>query len=326
MAVNITHEYGVQIPGHGVRNSNVWTRHLQRYGIRNISMFRQRVLLLWSSGHSTTVIFDIKGHCEPFFWENLTSTHTTQTIYSTSKPGRRILLLLLFFKLASMHLSTYVLGTAILGSVDVVTAACTSGTWVNLTSIPNPRQEHGTAALGNSTIAVLGGILGGETTDLFQLYDIASGNWSNATAAPYKVNHPNTAAIGSTLYLLGGLTDGPAAAAGINWVAAKESYAYDLATDSWTELSPMPNGTEKGSAVTGVYGDIIYLAGGMTTLSSSQDAVDSVITYNTTSDEWVRLDAGPAELPESRQHGMSVRSSLLSVFLSRFLSGATVPR
>ena len=203
-----------------------------------------------------------------------------------------------------MHLSTHTLGLAVLGLFDVVTAACTSGTWVNLTSIPNARQEHGTAALGNSTIAVIGGILASDTTDLFQLYDIASGTWSNATAAPYKVNHPNVAAIGSTLYLLGGLTDGDAVADGINWVAAKESYAYHLANNSWTELAPMPNGTEKGSAITGVYGDIIYLAGGMTTLATGQDAVDSVITYNTTSDEWVRLDAGSAELPESRQHGM----------------------
>ena len=224
-----------------------------------------------------------------------------------------------------MHFPTSIIGLAVLGSVDVVTAACTSGTWVNLTSIPNTRQEHGTVALNDTTIGVVGGLVDGDTSDLFQLYDIASGTWSNATAAPYPVNHPNVAAIGSTMYLLGGLTDGAVASAGsINWVAAKESYSYDLATDSWTELAPMPNGTEKGSAVTGVYGDIIYLAGGMTTLATGQDAVDSVITYNTTSDEWVRLDAGAAEIPESRQHGMSIRS-LLS-FLPQFVSGATVPR
>jgi N-acetylneuraminic acid mutarotase len=65
----------------------------------------------------------------------------------------------------------------------------------------------------------------------------------------------------------------------------------------------MPPGTEKGSAVTVAYGDSIYLAGGMTSLRQmEQDAVDSVITFNTSSNSWQRLPAGAAELPESRQH------------------------
>ena len=30
--------------------------------------------------------------------------------------------------------------------------------WVNLTSLPSPRQEHATVAIGNTTIAILGGV------------------------------------------------------------------------------------------------------------------------------------------------------------------------
>lgn len=199
---------------------------------------------------------------------------------------------------------------ALLGLANIAATAtsCTSGQWVDLASIPKPRQEHGTVAINNTTIAIVGGIVpvgnSTQTTDLLQLYDIDSNTWATASAAPYKVNHPNVAAVGQTLYLLGGLVEG-ALSPGIsmNWVASKACHAYDLSTDIWTELPPMPNGTERGSAIVGVHGEMIYLAGGMTVLQTGyQDAVDSVIAFNTASSEWQRLLAAAAELPESRQH------------------------
>ncbi|KAF9871387.1 kelch repeat-containing protein [Colletotrichum karsti] len=185
---------------------------------------------------------------------------------------------------------------------------CEPGQWVNLASIPSPRQEHGTTAIGNTTIAILGGITpsgnGTDTTDLFQLYDIATDTWRTASPAPVKINHPNIAAVNNKVYLLGGLVVGPVVEGlTMNWVATKSSYVYDVSADSWTEAAPMPNGTERGSSVVGVYDDLIILAGGMTVLMTGyQDAVDSVIAYNTTSDSWQRLPMAAAELPESRQH------------------------
>lgn len=193
-------------------------------------------------------------------------------------------------------------------SVASALSPCTPGTWQNLTSVPSARQEHGTTAIGNETIAILGGNIrnnvSSETTDLFQLYDIESDTWKTVAPAPYKVNHPNIAAIGGKLYLLGGLAVGPvASAADINWVATGLSYVYDVAGDEWTQLEDMPVGTERGSAVVGVHGEMIYLAGGMTVLKNRvQDAVNSVIAFNTTSGEYQRLGVGGAELPESRQH------------------------
>ncbi|KAK1843387.1 kelch repeat-containing protein [Colletotrichum chrysophilum] len=195
-----------------------------------------------------------------------------------------------------------------MASVAAAKPLCESGQWVNLASIPSARQEHGTTAIGNASIAILGGIVptsnGTETTDLFQLYDIASDTWRTASPAPYKVNHPNIAAVDDKVYLLGGLVVGPTTPGlTMNWVASKSSYVYDVATDVWSELPPMPNGTEKGSSVVGVYDDLIILAGGMTVLMTGyQDAVNSVIAFNTTSNSWQRLPMAAAELPESRQH------------------------
>ncbi|KAM0543258.1 hypothetical protein ACHAPJ_012404 [Fusarium lateritium] len=188
-------------------------------------------------------------------------------------------------------------------------AACKSGGWVNLASLPTPRQEHGTTAIDDNTIAVLGGnVPTGNSTDLtdsLQLYNIASDTWKTSSPAPYKVNHPNVAAVNGKLYLLGGLINGPAVSGvSVNWIPTGSSHVYDVATDTWTEVSSMPVGTERGSAIVGVHGEMIYLAGGMTTLQDTyQDGVLTVTTFNTTSGEWQRLVAGAAELPESRQHG-----------------------
>lgn len=190
----------------------------------------------------------------------------------------------------------------------VASPSCRPGEWVNLAPIPQPRQEHGTAAKGNSTIAIVGGVIpdgdSTRTTNLFQAYDIPSDTWSNKTPTPFNVNHPNIAIVGENLYLLGGLTDGPVTEGlSMNWVASKKCYIYSFADDSWLEIPSMPNGTERGSSVVGVHGEMIYLAGGMTVLKTGyQDAVDSVISFNTTSRDWQRLQPGAAELPESRQH------------------------
>ena len=187
--------------------------------------------------------------------------------------------------------------------------------WETLASIPNPRQEHGVAAIGRSTIAAVGGTavdgLYVSSTDLVQLYDIPSDTWKTVAPLPIKINHPNVASVGPKLYVLGGLVDGPASGdvsgseggTTINWQATGASFAYDPQTDSWSPLPSMPPGTARGSAVTVAYGPRIYLAGGMTVLSArAQDAVDSVLAFDTHTENWQRLPAAAAQLPESRQH------------------------
>ena len=187
--------------------------------------------------------------------------------------------------------------------------ACKSNTWLNLTSIPNARQEHGTVALSNTTIAVIGGIDTSRTdgffsTDLLQIYNISSNTWHNAAPTPFKVNHPNVAVVAGKLYLLGGLTDGlltPDLL--LNWTTTSQSSVYDPNTDTWSALTPMPPGTERGSAIAGVHGETIYLAGGMSVLDGTyQDSLTMVTAYNTTSGAWQRGPPPAANIPEGRQH------------------------
>lgn len=211
-----------------------------------------------------------------------------------------------------------------------------AGRWTTLAKLPEPRQEHSTVAISDCKIAVVGGVtavfngttqIGFATTDLVHMYDIASNTWSTATPTPYKVNHANVATHDGRIYLLGGLVDaqnppGP----NFDWVASGESHVYNLTTDSWTELEPMPPGTERGSAIIAVHGEMIYLAGGMRGLNSGyQDSAMVVTSFNTTSRKWQRLPAIAANIPEGRQHGVgSVVGDILYVSGGRWFSQEAV--
>jgi hypothetical protein len=189
------------------------------------------------------------------------------------------------------------------------------GQWRNLSSLPRPRQEHSTVAINDTTLAIVAGtfpvfnettglIVGLETTDSIQLYDIPSDTWRNGTTTPYRVNHPNVISVDGLVYLLGGLVDvpdleGPMA----DWEATGECHVWDPETDEWTQLQSMPPGTARGSSVLGVQDDLIYVAGGMTVLNVDyQDAVSLVTAFNITSGEWQRLPADAANIPHPRQH------------------------
>lgn len=193
------------------------------------------------------------------------------------------------------------------------TAGDAGNHWVNLTSLPSPRQEHATVAVEDNTIAVVGGVerIGNDSvqerivsTNLVQLYDIPSGIWRTVAPLPIAVNHPNAAAVNGRIYLLGGLVntqEPPTAEA--DWIATGKSYVYDLEANNWTEVASMPNGTERGSSVVGVYGEMIYIAGGMTVLNLNyQDASTTVTAFNTTSLQWQRVPSIAANIPEGRQH------------------------
>jgi N-acetylneuraminic acid mutarotase len=212
-----------------------------------------------------------------------------------------------------------IMAFALFGVLGMVTAAPqesqTRNQWTKLANLPGPRQEHSTVAPNDHTIAVVGGVtaifngtleIGLVTTDLVQLYDIPSNTWRTAKPAPYRVNHPNVVAVNGKIYLLGGLVDAPNDPRfRVNWVASGESHVYDPAKDLWTKLESMPVGTERGSAIAGVHGEMIYLAGGMTVLNSEyQDSVTVVTGFNTTSGKWQRLQAIAANIPEGRQHGV----------------------
>lgn len=214
--------------------------------------------------------------------------------------------------LRSYHLVT--IFSALASATPIYNNASPGQPWKTLRNVPRLRQEHSTVSIDENTLAVIGGVTpignaslftGLTTVDWVHLYDIPSDSWRTAAPSPYRVNHPNVAAKNGLVYLLGGLVDASDPPSPLpDWVASGESHVYDPQTDKWTQLEPMPPGTERGSAIMGVHDELIYVAGGMTILDGPyQDAVSVVTAFNTTSGKWQRLVSKAANIPEGRQHG-----------------------
>ncbi|KAF4992806.1 hypothetical protein FGRMN_6908 [Fusarium graminum] len=201
-----------------------------------------------------------------------------------------------------------------------------ANTWKTLQSIPiAPRQEHSAVVLSKDTLAILGGIvpsddeIGAETTAIVQFYNTRTNQWRRfATEAPIKTNHPNVAAVNGKMYLLGGLSTLDNGA----WRAFPSSWVYNPDLDEWTELDPLPEGEERGSAAVGVHGSIIYMAGGLSILEltpgGGQGTVDVVSAFDTKTSKWLDLPEAARKLPEGRDHaGVSVVKNKLYVLGGR---------
>ncbi|KAI5361662.1 Putative galactose oxidase/kelch, beta-propeller, kelch-type beta propeller [Septoria linicola] len=161
--------------------------------------------------------------------------------------------------------------------------------WTRLPSITRgPRQEHAVVASGNAIW-----ILGGNSPDAVEYYSPTDGGWHTASPMISPLNHLNAAAVGDEIFVLGGLS------AGDEWLAQDISMVYSPSSNSWQPRSPLPAGTARGACAVGVYRNKIYLAGGMTYLEATQDALTTVTSYDVTSDSW---DLNLPLLPRPRQH------------------------
>lgn len=145
------------------------------------------------------------------------------------------------------------------------------------------------------------------TTDIVQLYDIPSDTWTSASPLPIPINHSNAGVVDSKIFVLGALQVSPQGE-GIDgsWQAIGAGWVYDISTDTWEVLAPIPQGTERGAAAVGVHNKIMYLAGGMRSLDLSpdgeQDTVDTVSAFDTVSGTWLPLPGAASRIPEGRDH------------------------
>lgn len=184
--------------------------------------------------------------------------------------------------------------------------------WHSLPESPAPRQEQSTAAVGDR-VYIIGGITSNfpytpatikEPVEIrpvsdVAFYDIKQQTWALAAPLPVSINHGNVASVGGKLYLLGGLS-------GTNmssWNGLPNSYVYDPDLDTWTEITPLPEGTSRGGAAVGVHGTTIFLAGGLSKLeltgSQEQATVNTVSSYDTETDTW---STSLPPLPGARDH------------------------
>ncbi|MCA8960283.1 MAG: hypothetical protein KDC38_07205 [Planctomycetes bacterium] len=122
-----------------------------------------------------------------------------------------------------------------------------SGSWSF--AAPPPSYSYGMAgnAIGN-TIAVMVGIGG-----VILTYDALTDSWSAPPAAPIPAYAPATVAVDGRLTVISGTTD----ESGGNICTVQQ---FDLANETWTELTPIP--TPRSWAVAVEWNDHVHVVGG----------------------------------------------------------------
>jgi N-acetylneuraminic acid mutarotase len=179
------------------------------------------------------------------------------------------------------------------GADACATSGCAADlAWSTAPAVPGGGiQETAVVAL-DGKLYVLGGFNAAvEIVDTVSIFDTATETWSEGPALPHPMHHMNTAVVGGTIYVLGQLQ-------GQNFVSAGEVFAWSPATDAaWSAKASMPAGSQRGAAVAGAIGDVIYVVGGIQT---GLVDVDTLVSYSTTSDTW---DTNLPPVPQPFDHG-----------------------
>lgn len=201
-----------------------------------------------------------------------------------------------FTRSGSSHIMAF--KTLLCAVLALALPVSSQSTWSTLSPVPvgGTLQEHTTVAINDSLLAVVGGLVeGGDTTDNVLLYDIPGDTWRQVAPLPVALNHPNVVVSGENIYVLGGLGGER------GWPPVRNTFQYDADVDQWEELQSIPEGSERGSAITVVHGDRIFLAGGIP--GGSGESVDDVSIFDLESGEWLEVPEEARHIPAPRDHG-----------------------
>ncbi len=149
-----------------------------------------------------------------------------------------------------------------------------------------PLQETAVVALAGEVVVVGGYDAEARVVARVEAYAPGTDTWRSLPSLPVERHHLNAAVVDDRLYVLGGLAENA-------FIAVGETLVYDPVAQTWSTLTSMPAGTERGGAVTAVIGAKIYVAGGY-----RQGSVADFSVYDTTTDTWETLPA----LSAARDH------------------------
>lgn len=180
----------------------------------------------------------------------------------------------------------------------------TGNTWhddtsedLNLTLLPNGAYADGVNGIGAAgdeatmTIYVLGGSSGGAFKDAFYALNLSTGNWTQLAAFPAGP----ASSVGMTfydgkIYTYGGYVGSS--------TAIRTFYSYDVATDAWTNLGPMPYQAEgtgvSGPLVLAMSDGSIFITGGAEYGGATNGSkIVTSASYDVAAGTWTQL----ADLP-----------------------------
>jgi N-acetylneuraminic acid mutarotase len=174
-----------------------------------------------------------------------------------------------------------------LAALTTSSAFAAPGTWASLTPLPEAEEGASAAAVGKTVVLAYGDGVATFDSTTTRLFNTESGTWSSGTSAPGNVSSEGIG-VGTPKYgyFLGGRGG-----------AGHDNNRYSPATDTWTELAPMPTARDGlGAAVLGAF---IYAVGGRTETAgpcSGGAGLATVEKYDIQTNKWKPA----ASLPNSR--------------------------
>lgn len=170
-----------------------------------------------------------------------------------------------------------------------------SGIWHTAAPAPTKRTEVAAATLGGK-IYVVGGfeepslsnIVNLAISSKVEVYDPATDRWTATAPLPARLHHVGIGVVGGKLYVIGGYTQSGMS----TWSPVATVYAYDPATDCWTERAPMP--TARGALSVTEHDGKLYAIGGYDRKTNPS----AVEVYDPASNTWTAR----APLPTPRDH------------------------
>jgi hypothetical protein len=148
---------------------------------------------------------------------------------------------------------------ALLGSVVALSPGATSNPWLAKKPLPIPRVALSAAVASNGLIYTLGGdrLVSGRIvpSNVVEIYHPTTNTWTNGPSLPIALDDTAAATSGTKIYVFGGYSNGPSAAA----------YSLDMSNpSSWVRIPNMPTGADLPSAATDPTDadGSIYVAGG----------------------------------------------------------------
>ncbi len=169
------------------------------------------------------------------------------------------------------------------------------GAWRTELPAPAKRTEVAAAALNGKMYVVggfeqpgLGNVIHLAITASVEEYDLSAGRWTAKSPLPVGLHHVGIGVAGGRLYVIGGYKQ-----SGLSvWSPVATVYAYDPATDAWTERAPMP--TARGALSVTEHDGKLYAIGGYDRKANSP----AVEVYDPERNLWTSR----APLPTLRDH------------------------
>src|ERR687883_1682307 len=176
-----------------------------------------------------------------------------------------------------MLASIYGLASFLLLAIPIysIAAATTSNNdhtksfWTNGSSIPTPRTEVSTTAVGDSVYVIGGFNAQGQPSNIVEIYHTKNNTWSSAAPLPHTLHHTAAAtSFDGKIYVVGGFLDS-------QWTPSNRLFIYDPFKNQWREGKQMP--TARGALTANFIDGILYAIGGQSFLSSSSSSSPSGI-------------------------------------------------